>query len=117
VVIGGSFGAGNYAMCGRAYSPRQLWMWPNARISVMGGAQAARVLSTVRGDMDEAARDAFEAPILETYEREGSPYHSTARLWDDGIIDPVDTRRVLALGLAAAACAPVPATTFGVFRM
>ena len=104
VVIGGSFGAGNYAMCGRAYSPRQLWMWPNARISVMGGAQAARVLSTVRGDMDEAARDAFEAPILETYEREGSPYYSTARLWDDGIIDPVDTRRVLALGLAAAAC-------------
>jgi 3-methylcrotonyl-CoA carboxylase beta subunit len=117
VVIGGSFGAGNYAMCGRAYSPRQLWMWPNARISVMGGAQAARVLSTVRGDMDEAARDAFEAPILETYEREGSPYYSTARLWDDGIIDPVDTRRVLALGLAAAACGPVPETTFGVFRM
>jgi acetyl-CoA carboxylase carboxyltransferase component len=117
VVIGGSFGAGNYAMCGRAYSPRQLWMWPNARISVMGGAQAARVLSTVRGEMDDAARDAFEAPILETYEREGSPYYSTARLWDDGIIDPVDTRRVLALGLAAAASAPVPDTTFGVFRM
>jgi 3-methylcrotonyl-CoA carboxylase beta subunit len=117
VVIGGSFGAGNYAMCGRAYSPRQLWMWPNARISVMGGAQAARVLSTVRGDMDEAAREAFEAPILETYEREGSPYYSTARLWDDGIIDPLDTRRVLALGLAAAACGPVPETTFGVFRM
>jgi 3-methylcrotonyl-CoA carboxylase beta subunit len=117
VVIGGSFGAGNYAMCGRAYSPRQLWMWPNARISVMGGAQAARVLSTVRGEMDEAAREAFEAPILETYEREGSPYYSTARLWDDGIIDPLDTRRVLALGLAAAACGPVPETTFGVFRM
>jgi acetyl-CoA carboxylase carboxyltransferase component len=117
VVIGGSFGAGNYAMCGRAYSPRQLWMWPNARISVMGGAQAARVLSTVHGDMDEQAREAFEAPILETYEREGSPYYSTARLWDDGIIDPLDTRRVLALGLAAAACAPVPETTFGVFRM
>jgi acetyl-CoA carboxylase carboxyltransferase component len=117
VVIGGSFGAGNYAMCGRAYSPRQLWMWPNARISVMGGAQAARVLSTVRGDMDESAREAFEAPILETYEREGSPYYSTARLWDDGIIDPLDTRRVLALGLAAAACGPVPETTFGVFRM
>jgi 3-methylcrotonyl-CoA carboxylase beta subunit len=117
VVIGGSFGAGNYAMCGRAYSPRQLWMWPNARISVMGGAQAARVLSTVRGEMDETARDAFEAPILETYEREGSPYYSTARLWDDGIIDPVDTRRVLALGLAAAACGPIPDTTFGVFRM
>jgi acetyl-CoA carboxylase carboxyltransferase component len=117
VVIGGSFGAGNYAMCGRAYSPRQLWMWPNARISVMGGAQAARVLSTVRGDMDEAERDAFEAPILETYDREGSPYYSTARLWDDGVIDPVDTRKVLALGLAAAACGPVPDTTFGVFRM
>ncbi len=117
VVIGGSFGAGNYAMCGRAYSPRQLWMWPNARISVMGGAQAARVLSTVRGDMDEAERDAFEAPILETYDREGSPYYSTARLWDDGVIDPVDTRKVLALGLAAAACGPVPATTVGVFRM
>jgi acetyl-CoA carboxylase carboxyltransferase component len=117
VVIGGSFGAGNYAMCGRAYSPRQLWMWPNARISVMGGAQAARVLSTVRGDMDEAQRDAFEAPILETYDREGSPYYSTARLWDDGVIDPVDTRKVLALGLAAAACGPVPDTTFGVFRM
>ena len=117
VVIGGSFGAGNYAMCGRAYSPRQLWMWPNARISVMGGAQAARVLSTVRGDMDEAERDAFEAPILETYDREGSPYYSTARLWDDGVIDPVDTRKVLALGLSAAACGPVPDTTFGVFRM
>ena len=117
VVIGGSFGAGNYAMCGRAYAPRQLWMWPNARISVMGGTQAARVLSTVRGEMPEEERDAFELPILETYEREGSPYFSTARLWDDGIIDPADTRRVLALGLAAAAYAPVPETTFGVFRM
>jgi acetyl-CoA carboxylase carboxyltransferase component len=117
VVIGGSFGAGNYAMCGRAYGPRQLWMWPNARISVMGGQQAARVLSTVRGEMPEEERDAFELPILETYEREGNPYFSTARLWDDGIIDPVDTRRVLALGLAAAAYAPVPETTFGVFRM
>jgi acetyl-CoA carboxylase carboxyltransferase component len=117
VVIGGSFGAGNYAMCGRAYGPRQLWMWPNARISVMGGTQAARVLSTVRGEMSEEERDAFELPILETYEREGSPYFSTARLWDDGIIDPADTRRVLALGLAAAAYAPVPETTFGVFRM
>jgi acetyl-CoA carboxylase carboxyltransferase component len=117
VVIGGSFGAGNYAMCGRAYGPRQLWMWPNARISVMGGQQAARVLSTVRGEMSEEERDAFELPILETYEREGNPYFSTARLWDDGIIDPADTRRVLALGLAAAAYAPVPETTFGVFRM
>jgi len=109
VVLGGSFGAGNYAMCGRAYEPRQLWMWPNARISVMGGEQAATVLSMV-GDADpEAIRAAYEA--------EGSPYFSTARLWDDGIIDPLDTRRVLALGLAAAANAPVPETTFGVFRM
>jgi 3-methylcrotonyl-CoA carboxylase beta subunit len=117
VIIGGSYGAGNYAMCGRAYGPRQLWMWPNARISVMGGQQAARVLSTVRGELSEAEREAFEAPILETYEREGNPYHSTARLWDDGVIDPLDTRRVLAQGLDAASCAPVPETTFGVFRM
>jgi len=109
VVMGGSFGAGNYAMCGRAYAPRQLWMWPNARISVMGGEQAATVLSLV-GDADPA-------DIRETYEREGSPYHSTARLWDDGIIDPLDTRRVLALGIAAALNAPIPETTFGVFRM
>jgi len=109
VVTGGSFGAGNYAMCGRAYGPRQLWMWPNARISVMGGEQAATVLGMV-GDADP---DEIKA----TYEREGSPYFSTARLWDDGIIDPLDTRRVLALGLAAAANAPVPETTFGVFRM
>ena len=99
VLIGGSFGAGNYAMAGRAYQPRFLWTWPNARISVMGGQQAARVLSTVRGGFeDDAERDAFEAPILETYEREGSPYFATARLWDDGVIDPLDTRRVLALG-------------------
>ena len=118
VLIGGSFGAGNYAMAGRAYQPRFLWTWPNARISVMGGAQAARVLSTVRGDFaDDAARDAFEAPILETYEREGSPYYATARLWDDGVIDPLDTRRVLALGLDAALHAPIPETRFGVFRM
>jgi acetyl-CoA carboxylase carboxyltransferase component len=109
VVIGGSFGAGNYAMCGRAYAPRQLWMWPNARISVMGGEQAATVL-TIVGDADPDE-------IRETYEREGSPYYSTARLWDDGIIDPLDTRRVLALGLAAARNAPIPETTFGVFRM
>ena len=109
VVTGGSFGAGNYAMCGRAYGPRQLWMWPNARISVMGGEQAATVLSMVgNADPDE---------IRATYEREGSPYFSTARLWDDGIIDPLDTRRVLALGLAAAANAPLRETTFGVFRM
>jgi acetyl-CoA carboxylase carboxyltransferase component len=123
VVIGGSFGAGNYAMCGRAYEPRQLWMWPGARISVMGGQQAANVLLTVHmdglhgGAMDEAARDAFRAPILESYEREGNPYFSTARLWDDGIIDPVDTRTVLGLGLAAARNAPVEKSDFGVFRM
>ena len=109
VVVGGSFGAGNYAMCGRAYEPRQLWMWPNARISVMGGDQAATVLSMV-GDVDEDE-------IRAKYEAEGNPYYSTARLWDDGIIDPLDTRTVLALGLAAAANAPVPETTFGVFRM
>ncbi len=109
VVTGGSFGAGNYAMCGRAYGPRQLWMWPNARISVMGGEQAAIVLSMV-GDTDPDT-------IRETYAREGNPYTSTARLWDDGIIDPLDTRNVLALGLAAAANAPVPETTFGIFRM
>jgi acetyl-CoA carboxylase carboxyltransferase component len=109
VVVGGSFGAGNYAMCGRAYEPRQLWMWPNARISVMGGEQAATVLTMV-GDADPDE-------IRATYEAEGNPYYSTARLWDDGIIDPLDTRRVLALGLATAANAPVPETTFGVFRM
>ncbi len=117
VVIGGSFGAGNYGMCGRAYSPRQLWMWPNARISVMGGPQAAGVLSTVRGDMSPEEKAAFEAPILEKYEREGNPYYSTARLWDDGIIDPLDTRRTIALGLEAAAHAPQPPTRFGIFRM
>jgi 3-methylcrotonyl-CoA carboxylase beta subunit len=118
VIIGGSFGAGNYGMAGRAYSPRFLWMWPNARISVMGGQQAARVLSTVRGSFEtDADRDAFEAPILEKYEREGSPYHSTARLWDDGVIDPLDTRRVLALGLSAALNAPIRRTRFGIFRM
>jgi acetyl-CoA carboxylase carboxyltransferase component len=109
VVVGGSFGAGNYAMCGRAYEPRQLWMWPNARISVMGGEQAAMVLTMV-GDADPDE-------IRATYETEGNPYFSTARLWDDGIIDPLDTRRVLGLGLAAAANAPVPETTFGIFRM
>jgi len=109
VVIGGSFGAGNYGMCGRAYSPRQLWMWPNARISVMGGEQAATVLTMV-GDADPAE-------IRAAYEREGNPYYSTARLWDDGIIDPLDTRHVLALGISAALNAPIPETTFGVFRM
>jgi acetyl-CoA carboxylase carboxyltransferase component len=109
VIVGGSFGAGNYGMCGRAYSPRQLWMWPNARISVMGGEQAATVLTTVgHADPDE---------IRAKYEREGNPYYSTARLWDDGIIDPLDTRRVLALGIAASLNAPIPETTFGVLRM
>ncbi len=118
VIIGGSFGAGNYGMAGRAYSPRQLWMWPNARISVMGGAQAARVLSTVRGGLEtDADRDAFEAPILAEYDRAGSPYYSTARLWDDGVIDPLDTRRVLAMGISAALNAPIGETRFGVFRM
>jgi acetyl-CoA carboxylase carboxyltransferase component len=109
VVTGGSFGAGNYAMCGRAYEPRQLWMWPNARISVMGGEQAATVLTMV-GDADPEE-------IRAKYEEEGSPYYSTARLWDDGIIDPLDTRRVLALGISAALNAPIPETTFGIFRM
>jgi propionyl-CoA carboxylase len=121
VVIGGSFGAGNYGMCGRAYGPRQLWMWPNARISVMGGEQAASTLLTVRMDAGEALspeeQAAFKAPILATYEREGNPYYATARLWDDGIIDPADTRDVLALGLAAARYAPPQPTHFGVFRM
>ena len=118
VIIGGSFGAGNYGMAGRAYSPRQLWMWPNARISVMGGAQAARVLSTVSAEVtNDLERDAFEAPILAEYERQGSPYYSTARLWDDGVIDPMDTRRVLALGISAALNAEIPGTHFGVFRM
>ena len=125
VVIGGSFGAGNYAMCGRAYSPRFLWMWPNARISVMGGEQAAQVLARVRrdgiesrgGEWSREEQDAFMAPIRRQYESQGHPYYATARLWDDGIIDPADTRRVLALGLAAALNAPIPETRFGVFRM
>jgi acetyl-CoA carboxylase carboxyltransferase component len=125
VVIGGSFGAGNYGMCGRAYGPRQLWMWPNARISVMGGEQAASVLLTVRLDalraqgktMTPEEQETFKAPTLAKYDEEGSAYHSTARLWDDGIIDPADTRAVLGLGLAAAACAPTERTRFGVFRM
>nr|WP_172215609.1 carboxyl transferase domain-containing protein [Nocardioides sp. zg-DK7169] len=125
VVIGGSFGAGNYGMAGRAYDPRFLWMWPNARISVMGGEQAASVLATVRRDNLEArgeewpaeAEEAFKAPIREQYDEQGSAYYSTARLWDDGIIDPVDTRRVLGMALAATAHAPIPAPSYGVFRM
>jgi 3-methylcrotonyl-CoA carboxylase beta subunit len=125
VIIGGSFGAGNYGMCGRAYSPRFLWMWPNARISVMGGEQAASVLATVKRDGIEAKKgswtkdeeEAFKQPIREQYEHEGHPYYATARLWDDGVIDPADTRRVLALGLAASLNAPIEDTRFGVFRM
>jgi acetyl-CoA carboxylase carboxyltransferase component len=118
VVIGGSFGAGNYGMAGRAYSPRQLWMWPNARISVMGGQQAARVLSSVNADLKtDREREAFEAPILAEYERQGSPYYSTARLWDDGVIDPMDTRRVLAMGISAALNAPIPEPGFSLYRM
>jgi len=117
VIIGGSFGAGNYGMNGRAYSPRQLWMWPNARISVMGGEQAATVLSLVGTFKDDAEKDAFRARIREQYETQGSPYYSTARLWDDGIIDPLDTRTVLALGLAAARHAPIEDVRYGVFRM
>jgi 3-methylcrotonyl-CoA carboxylase beta subunit len=125
VVIGGSFGAGNYGMCGRAYDPRFLWMWPNARISVMGGEQAASVLATVRRDgfdargeeWSAADEEAFKAPIRDQYDHQGSPYYATARLWDDGVIDPADTRRVLGMGLAVAAHAPVPAPSYGVFRM
>ena len=125
VIIGGTYGAGNYGMCGRAYDPRFLWMWPNARISVMGGEQAANVLATVKRDGIEAkggewsAEDeaAFKAPIRETYEAQGHPYYASARLWDDGVIDPADTRRVLGLGLSAALNAPIAPTRFGVFRM
>ncbi len=125
VVIGGSFGAGNYGMCGRAFGPRQLWMWPNARISVMGGEQAASVLAQVKQEQLERRGkamtpdevEAFKAPILAKYEAEGSPYYSTARLWDDGIIPPEATRTVLGLGISAALNAPIPETAFGVFRM
>jgi len=125
VIIGGSFGAGNYGMCGRAYEPRLLWMWPNARISVMGSQQAAAVLATVKRDqlsregkaLSEQEEAAIRQPILDQYETEGSPYYSTARLWDDGILDPVETRQMLALGLSAAFNAPIPPARFGVFRM
>jgi 3-methylcrotonyl-CoA carboxylase beta subunit len=125
VVIGGSFGAGNYGMCGRAYDPRFLWMWPNARISVMGGEQAATVLATVRRDGIEGSggewsaqdEEAFKKPVREQYEAQGSPYYSTGRLWDDGIIDPADTRRVLGLALATASYAPPAPAGYGVFRM
>jgi 3-methylcrotonyl-CoA carboxylase beta subunit len=125
VIIGGSFGAGNYGMCGRAYGPRFLWMWPNARISVMGGEQAASVLATVRRDNIEAKggswsteeEAAFKQPILDQYEHQGHPYYASARLWDDGVIDPLDTRMTLALALSASLNAPIPQTRFGVFRM
>ena len=117
VVIGGSHGAGNYSMCGRAYSPRFLWMWPNARISVMGGEQAAAVLATVRGEMSPEDEDAFKAPISAQYEQQGNPYYSTARLWDDGVIDPADTRTVLGLALSVCAGVPVEPVSYGVFRM
>ena len=125
VIIGGSFGAGNYGMCGRAFKPRFLWMWPNARISVMGGEQAATVLATVRRDGIEAKggtwsaaeEEAFKAPIREQYEREGHPYFASARLWDDGVIDPAETRRTLAMAISAALNRPIEPTRFGVFRM
>lgn len=130
VVIGGSYGAGNYSMCGRAYSPRFLWMWPNAKISVMGGEQAASVLATVKRDQMEArgeewpaeAEEEFKAPVRAQYETQGDAYYATARLWDDGVIDPLETRRVVGLALTACAQAPVPARDseaqgFGVFRM
>jgi 3-methylcrotonyl-CoA carboxylase beta subunit len=125
VVIGGSYGAGNYGMCGRAFQPRQLWMWPNARISVMGGEQASNVLLTVKKDqlaakgekMSESAQVDFKKPTLEKYDKESSSYYSTARIWDDGIIDPVDTRKVLALGISASLYKPWGEISQGVFRM
>ncbi|HSV36409.1 MAG TPA: carboxyl transferase domain-containing protein, partial [Ramlibacter sp.] len=125
IIIGGSFGAGNYGMCGRAYSPRFLWMWPNARISVMGGEQAASVLATVRRDGIEGKggrwsaeeEAAFKQPLLDQFAHQSHPYYASARLWDDGVIDPADTRRVLALGLSASLNAPIPEPKFGVFRM
>jgi len=122
LVIGGSFGAGNYGMCGRAYDPRFLWMWPNAKISVMGGEQAASVLATVRSDLETPEQEeAFKAPIREQYDTQGNAYYATARLWDDGLIDPADTRRVLAMALAVTTTEPTRRPTqspsYGVFRM
>ena len=125
VIIGGSFGAGNYGMCGRAYSPRFLYMWPNARISVMGGEQAAGVLTSLKirqlqkegKEVTKEMEEEMKRPIIEMYDREGHPYFSSARLWDDGVIDPADTRRVLAMSLSAALNAPINETHFGVFRM
>jgi len=125
VIIGGSYGAGNYGMCGRAYGPRMLWTWPNSRISVMGAEQAAGVLSTVKKDqlerhgqtMTDEELAAFKQPILDKYELEGSPYYATARLWDDGVIDPARTRDVLGLSISAALNAPIPDPQVGIFRM
>jgi len=125
MILGGSYGAGNYGMCGRAYAPRLLWMWPNARISVMGGEQAASVLATVRRDGIEARggswskeeEQAFRRPILEQYEHQGHPYYASARLWDDGVIDPADSRRLLGLAISASLNAPIEQTRFGIFRM
>jgi len=125
MIIGGSYGAGNYSMCGRGYSPRFLWMWPNARISVMGGEQAAGVMSTITRDAKEAKgenwsaeeEETFKKPIRDRYEREGHPYYASSRLWDDGIIDPADSRMVLGLGLSAALNKPIEKTPFGIFRM
>ena len=125
VIIGGSFGAGNYAMCGRAYAPRQLWMWPNARISVMGGESAATVLSIVKREGLEARgqtwsseeEESYKQELRQQYESQGHPYYATARLWDDGVIDPADTRDLLGLGIEAALNAPIEKTDFGVFRM
>ena len=125
VVIGGSFGAGNYAMCGRAYDPRFMFMWPNARISVMGGQQAASVMATIQRDKKEAAgekwskaeEEKFKKPLLEQYEHQGNPYYATARLWDDGIIDPAQTRDVLGLSISASLNAPIEDSEFGIFRM
>ena len=125
IIMGGSFGAGNYAMCGRSYDPRFLFMWPNARISVMGGEQAASVLATVRRDGLERRgeewsaeeEEAFKAPVRQQYEDQGHPYYASARIWDDGIIDPADSRRVLGLALSAALNAPIGETRFGIFRM
>ena len=125
VIVGGSFGAGNYGMCGRAFGPRFLWMWPNARISVMGGEQAASVLATVRRDnyerrgedWSEEEEAAFRAPIVDQYDREGHPYYASARIWDDGIIDPAETRRTLAMSISSALNAQIEQTRFGVFRM
>jgi len=118
MIIGGSFGAGNYGMCGRAYSPRFLWMWPNARISIMGGEQAASVLATVRGNFkSKEEEEVFKKPLREQYETQGHPYYASARLWDDGVVDPADSRRLLGLAISASLNAPIEETKFGIFRM